>query len=145
MDIVTGIIEKVNQREKNYSVAIKGQWYSGFGTCKMKEGELIEISYVKSPDGKFNNIKFSEKIESEPNMYNDYEIQENVIEEKVEAPKKDFQTVKNYNDSKSDEIIKQVCLKCAVEILNTHSRELPTAAGIVMYAQDLFTEFRKMR
>ena len=132
MDTAKGIIEVVKQREKNYSIAIKGAWYSGFGICKYAEGDLIEFEFAKSPDGKFNNIK--RVISSETDN------EEEVIEEHIEEPKKDMKTVQQYNDNRTDDIHWQVCLKIAADILNTHTRELPTAAGIVMYAKDLMRE-----
>jgi len=62
---VEGIVIAVSQKEKKYGVKVKeagkeeGEWYNGWGTCPVVEGDIVTIEYEdrEGEKGVFHNIK----------------------------------------------------------------------------------------
>jgi len=60
-----GIVLTVSQKEKKYGVKVKeagkeeGEWYNGWGTCPVVEGDIVTIEYEdrEGEKGVFHNIK----------------------------------------------------------------------------------------
>lgn len=56
MQTITGVVEKINQRDYNYGLKLMKdeRWFGGKGQCPFKEG--TEISIDVGQNGKFWNI-----------------------------------------------------------------------------------------
>jgi len=52
---ITGIIAKVKQRAKGYSIKIGSEWYSAWGQAKFKEGDRATINYFVNEKG-YNDL-----------------------------------------------------------------------------------------
>lgn len=50
----SGAVEAVSQKDGRYGVRIGGEWYGGFGTCPVSEGQVCVVEYVVR--GKYRNV-----------------------------------------------------------------------------------------
>src|SRR3990167_6982292 len=52
--MITGNVERIAQRENNFSFLVNGIWYSDFGKCPYKEKESVSFDATKN--GEYWNI-----------------------------------------------------------------------------------------
>ena len=131
MAIIKGTIQATKQREKNYSILINDVWMSGLRQCPVSKGDEVMVDTVPSKDGKYINIINIETMDSTIKQT----AGDKPIPSKIATPISPA-------SAKDDMILYSVCLKVAGTILSAQ-QTLPTPAGVVMFADDLFKEVRK--
>lgn len=95
-----GAVERIYQREKNYSITLTGIkdidnkiiYFSGFGTCPVKKGQSVHLTYTKkrSDDGikTFYNITGFEKDYNISGFKKDIEKESTASSGEVKTPQK---------------------------------------------------------
>ena len=60
----SGFVEQVKRNEGRTALKIDDKWFSTFGTCKVEQGDKIELTYVVKEKGDrvYRNIKNIEPI-----------------------------------------------------------------------------------
>lgn len=72
---IEGIVSAVSQREDRYGVKIGEDWFGGFGTCPVKKGDSVVVSFWER-DG-WKNIKGIRLLDpEEESVPRDEELQE---------------------------------------------------------------------
>jgi len=133
MKVENAKVLAVKQRDENYSFMTKDGWFSGWGECPCRKGDIISFEWEQN--GNFRNVKEIKVVESSQ-------------EEKEDTQKemKDFKSADTLLKEKENLIIRQVAFKGAVEIISSmiKAENIYSVEGLTQAVKDYTNNFVKI-
>jgi len=147
---IEGIVIAVSQKEKKYGVKVKeagkeeGEWYNGWGTCPVVEGDIVTIEYEdrEGEKGVFHNIK-------EIALKSDAEATQEQLDAQTPASdKKPAETTKTAEKTLPDDIqhailnVMKIKMDCAAIIASAMQGNIDSPQKSDIYFRNVHRLFR---